>query len=45
MVGDPFKIFKCETTTPKINLKGLTTNADFDQTRINGMADILKITK
>jgi hypothetical protein len=43
MQGEPTRIFKCNTNTPKINLKGLTTTADFDITRMSKIADLLKV--
>ena len=41
MIGDPIKIFRCSTSTPKIDIRNMRTNAEFGITRMSTLADVL----
>ena len=41
MVGDPIKIFQCNTPSPRIDIRNMRTNAEFGITRCSTLADVL----
>ena len=43
--GNPYKIFKCNTVNPKINLKTNEIKADFNTSRLATISDIIKTSK
>ena len=42
---NPYRIFKCETPFPKIDLAKLRSNAEFDHNRLILIADLLECNK